>query len=104
MQYRLRSASIVSSSLHSFFADSADKAAGARYKEWAQNGYITICNGAIIDLTQVTDFIIELKRKFGITVFKCGYDKAYAREFEKSIDAVSEYIREPINQKVMSTP
>lgn len=84
--------------------DSADKSAGARYEEWAQNGYITICNGAIIDLTLVTDFIIKLKKKFGITVFKCGYDKAYAREFEKSIDEVSEFIREPINQKVMSTP
>lgn len=84
--------------------DSADKSAGARYQEWAQQGYITICNGSIIDLTQVTEYIVELKRKYGITVFKCGYDKAYAREFEKSIDEVSEYIREPINQKVMSTP
>lgn len=84
--------------------DSADKSAGARYEEWAQKGYITICNGQIIDLTQVTEYIVELKRKYGITVFKCGYDKAYAREFEKSIDDVSEYIREPINQKVMSTP
>lgn len=84
--------------------DSADKSAGARYAEWAQAGHITICAGAIIDLTQVTEYIVELKRKFGITVYKCGYDKAYAREFEKSIDDVSEYIREPINQKVMSTP
>lgn len=84
--------------------DSNDKAAGARYEEWAQNGYITICKGSIIDLTQVADYILELKRKFGITVYKCGYDKAYAREFEKAIDDISEYIREPINQKVMSTP
>lgn len=84
--------------------DSNDKAAGARYQEWAQKGHITICKGAIIDLTMVTEYIVELKRKFGITVFKCGYDKAYAREFEKSIDNVSEYIREPINQKIMSTP
>lgn len=84
--------------------DSADKSAGARYAEWAQQGYMTICPGSIIDLTMVTDYIVELKRKFGITVYKCGYDKAYAREFEKSIDDVSEYIREPINQKVMSTP
>lgn len=84
--------------------DSADKAAGARYEEWAQKGYITICAGSIIDLTLVTDYIVELKRKFGITVYKCGYDKAYAREFEKSIDDVSEYIREAINQKIMSTP
>lgn len=84
--------------------DSADKSAGARYEEWAQDGYMTICDGSIIDLTKVVEYIIWLKRKYGITVLKCGYDKAYAREFEKAIDEVSEEIREPINQKVMSTP
>ena len=84
--------------------DSADKAAGARYEEWAQQGYITICDGSIIDLTQVTQYIAELKRQFNIRVLKCGYDKAYAREFEKSIDELSEDMREPINQKIMSTP
>lgn len=84
--------------------DSADKAAGARYEEWAQNGYITICKGSIIDLTQVTQYIAELKRLFNIRVLKCGYDKAYAREFEKSIDELNEDMREPINQKIMSTP
>lgn len=84
--------------------DSNDKSAGARYEEWAQQGHITICRGSIIDLTLVTEYIKELKRKFGIVVYKCGYDKAYAREFEKSIDELSEYIREPINQKILSTP
>ena len=85
--------------------DSADKAAGARYEEWAQQGYITIQRGAsIIDLTEVTKYIAELKEQYNIRVFKCGYDKAYAREFEKSIDELSPTMREPINQKVMSTP
>lgn len=83
--------------------DSNDKSAGARYEEWAQKGYVTICKGSIIDLTEVTDYIVKLKSKFGIKVLKCGYDKAYAREFEKSIDEVSEYIRDPINQKILST-
>lgn len=84
--------------------DSADKAAGARYEEWAQNGHMTICSGSIIDLTQVVDYILRLKKQYGITVYKCGYDKAYAREFEKAIDELDEEIREPINQKVMSSP
>ena len=84
--------------------DSADKAAGARYAEWAQQGYMTICNGSIIDLTQVVDYIAKLKKQYGIRVYKCGYDKAYAREFEKAIDELSDEIREPINQKVMSSP
>lgn len=84
--------------------DSADKSAGAKYQEWSQNGFITICKGSIIDLTQVTEYIEGLKKRFGIMVYKCGYDKAYAREFEQSIDRLSESIREPINQKTMSTP
>lgn len=83
--------------------DSDDKAAGARYKEWAQEGYITICNGAIIDLTQVTQYIADLKRRFGIRIVKLGYDKAYAREFEQSIDTLAEGLRDPINQKTLST-
>lgn len=85
--------------------DSADKSAGARYEEWAQQGYITIQRGAsIIDLTAVTKYIADLKEQYNIRVLKCGYDKAYAREFEKSIDELSPTIREAINQKIMSTP
>lgn len=84
--------------------DSADKSAGARYQEWAQQGYITICKGGIIRLSEVTNYIKELKNQYDIRVFKCGYDKAYAREFETSIDDLSPTIREPINQKIMSTP
>ena len=84
--------------------DTADKAAGARYAEWAQQGYMTICSGSIIDLTQIVDYIAQLKKQYGIRVYKCGYDKAYAREFEKAIDELSDEIREPINQKHMSSP
>lgn len=85
--------------------DTADKAAGARYEDWAQQGYITIQRGAsIIDLTEVTKYIAQLKEQYNIRVLKCGYDKAYAREFEKSIDELSPTMREAINQKVMSTP
>ena len=83
--------------------DSSDKAAGARYSEWAQAGYMTICNGSIIDLTLVTEYIAQLKKQYGITVFRLGYDKAYAREFEKSIDELAEGLRDPINQKQLST-
>ena len=84
--------------------DSSDKSAGARYEEWAQAGYITISKGSIIELTDVTRYISELKDLYNIRILKCGYDKSYAREFEKSIDDLSPTMREPINQKVMSTP
>lgn len=84
--------------------DSGDKAAGARYAEWVQQGYMTVCEGSIIDLTKVVEYIAGIKRQYGIRVLKLGYDKAYAREFEKAIDELSEDIREPINQKTMSSP
>jgi len=84
--------------------DSADRTAGAQYKEWAEQGYITICKGSIIDLTQVTEYIRMLLKKYGIIVYRIGYDKAYAREFEKTIDELNEDMREAINQKQMSTP
>ena len=84
--------------------DSADRAAGAEYQKWIDEGYITVCKGAINDLTQVTEYISQLQKKYGITVFRIGYDKAYAREFEKTIDDLDPNMREVINQKVMSTP
>lgn len=84
--------------------DSADRTAGAQYKEWAEQGYITVCKGTIIDLTQVTEYIRMLLKKYGIIVYRIGYDKAYAREFEKTIDELDEDMREAINQKQMSTP
>ena len=82
--------------------DSADKSAGARYEEWAQKGYMTIQRGSIIDLTEIVEYILKLKTQYGITVMKIVYDKAYAREFEKSIDELSEDLREPVNQKYLS--
>ena len=84
--------------------NSADKQAGARYEEWINKGYMTVCEGGIIDLTDVTEYIAELKRRYGIIVFKIGYDKAYAREFEKSIDELNPDMREAINQKHLSVP
>lgn len=84
--------------------DSDDRSAGAQYKEWARQGHITICPGTIIDLTEVTKYILQLKKQYGIKVFKIGYDKSYATVFEKSIDDVSKDLREPINQKYLSTP
>lgn len=83
--------------------DSDDKAAGARYDEWAQKGFLTVCETEIIDLTEIAKYVLWLKSKYGIKVYKLGYDKAYAREFERSIDDVSEYIRDAINQKNLST-
>lgn len=61
--------------------ESDDKAAGAKYKEWAQAGYITICEGNDNDLSLVADWFYSLQEKYGIRLFKCGYDQRFKRDW-----------------------
>lgn len=63
-----------------------DHNAGAKYKEWAQQGFIQICEGNDIDLAVVADWFAELKIKYGITLYKCGYDQRFAKDFLKRME------------------
>lgn len=58
-----------------------DHNAGAKYKEWAQQGYITVCDGNDIDLTLCADWFYTLLKKHGITLYKCGYDQRFAKDW-----------------------
>lgn len=84
---------------------SDDKGAGAKYKEWAKAGYITICDGNDNDLTLVADWLAGLKNRYGIRVVKVGYDVKFAKDFIKRLDEYgieSEVIQQ--NPAVMSNP
>lgn len=63
-----------------------DHNADAKYKEWAQAGYIQICEGNDIDLTVVADWFWELKKTYGITLYKCGYDQRFAKDWLKRME------------------
>ncbi len=63
-----------------------DHNAGAKYKEWAQQGYITVCEGNDIDLTLCADWFYMLLKKHGITLYKCGYDQRFARDWLNRMD------------------
>ena len=63
-----------------------DHNAGAKYKEWAQAGYIAICEGNDLDLTMVADWFLSLKRRHGITLYKCGYDQRFAKDWLKRME------------------
>ena len=85
--------------------NSDDKAAGAQYKEWAKDGYLTICDGNDNDLTLVADWLAGLKNKYGIRVVKCGYDMRFAKEFLRRMDEYgieTEMIQQ--SPAVMSSP
>jgi len=61
--------------------NSDDKTAGAKYKEWAEKGILTILPGLDNDLTKVADWFYELYRDYEIRTFKCGYDQRFAKDF-----------------------
>ena len=61
--------------------DSDDSGAGAKYKEWAEAGLITITEGNDIDLSQVADWFYSLYTDYDIKLCKCGYDQKFAKDF-----------------------
>lgn len=63
-----------------------DHNADAKYKEWAKAGHITICEGNDIDLTVVADWFYKLKKDYGITLYKCGYDQRFAKDWLKQME------------------
>lgn len=67
--------------------DSNDKSAGAKYKEWARQKFMTICSGNEVDITDVADWYYRLYKNYGIRLFICGYDQRYAKEFLKRMDS-----------------
>lgn len=58
-----------------------DREAGAKYKEWADAGYITITDGNETDLAAVAYWFLKLQKEHGIKLYKCGYDQRFAKEW-----------------------
>lgn len=63
-----------------------DKQTGAKYHEWAQKGYVTICEGNDNNLSLVADWFYELQQKYGIRILKCGYDQRFKDEWLKRME------------------
>jgi phage terminase large subunit-like protein len=86
-------------------ASSNDKEAGAKYKEWAQKGLLTICEGNDIDLSLVADWYYKLFKEYGLRLFKCGYDVKFSKDFLRRMEEYG-FECEMIYQdkKTLSTP
>ena len=61
--------------------ESDDAAAGAKYKEWAQNGLITITEGNDIDLSRVADWFYSLYKDYNIKLWRVGYDQKFSKDW-----------------------
>lgn len=58
-----------------------DHGDGAKYKEWARAGFLTVCEGNENDLADVARWFFRLQREHGIRLYKCGYDQRFAKEW-----------------------
>lgn len=65
-----------------------DSQAGAKYKEWARDGLLTITEGNEVDLAIVGDWFYRLYREYNIKLWKCGYDQRFSRDW---INRMSDY-------------
>ena len=61
--------------------DSDDKQAGAKYKEWAKEGLLTITEGNDVDLSVVADWFYSLYTDHNIRLWRCGYDQKFAKDW-----------------------
>ena len=66
--------------------DSDDWNAGARYKEWAKDGLLTVTEGNDIDLAVVADWFYSLYTNYNIRLWKCGYDQRFAKDWLTRMD------------------
>lgn len=63
-----------------------DENAGAKYNEWAQKGFVTICKGNDNDLSLVADWFFDLVQKYGIQFLKFGYDQRFKTDWVKRME------------------
>lgn len=61
--------------------DNDDRQAGAKYEQWARDGYMTITEGNDVDLAVVADWFYKLYTDFNIKLWKCGYDQRFSKDW-----------------------
>lgn len=66
--------------------NSDDINAGAKYKEWAEKGLLTVADDNELDLSIVADWFYKLYTDYGIRLWKCGYDQRFSIEWVKGME------------------
>jgi phage terminase large subunit-like protein len=84
---------------------SDDSESGAKYSEWAKQGFIRIVEGNEVDVSLIADWFAELYKEHDIRLYKAGYDQRFAKEFLKRMDDYGfEYEMIYQNRYVLSSP
>ena len=66
---------------------SDDRSAGAKYEQWAREGWLKVCPGNYLDVTVLADWYLELYKTWGLKPYKVGYDAKFATEFLQRMEA-----------------
>lgn len=85
--------------------ESDDKTSGAKYQEWARDGYLTIIDGHSVTVSVVADWFYELYEKYRIITLYIGYDNKFSNDFLSRCENYGlKYEQIPQNRRVMSNP
>ena len=57
-----------------------------QYMEWAQKGYLYICEGNEVDQSDIVTWFVSLFKKYGIRAIYTGYDKWQAKAFKNEME------------------
>ena len=69
------------------------------YREWARQGFVTICPGSEVIVSEVADWYYNIYTTYGIFPYKVGYDNRFALEFRKRFEyLIGTGIAEPVLQ------
>ncbi len=66
--------------------DNDDHNAGAKYKEWVKDGYITIAGDTEVNMEVISEWFYSLYAKYKLKLFKVGYDQKFALDWIKSME------------------
>lgn len=82
-----------------------DSSAGARYRDWQKDGLIRVDDANYVDTTLMADWFAELYRKYGIRLYKAGYDVKFSHDWEQRMEEYG-FSTEIVYQRpeVLSTP
>lgn len=86
-------------------AKNNDSSSGAKYDEWEKDGFLRVDDNNYIDTTLLADWFYELYQKYGIRLYRAGYDVKFSRDWEERMDDYG-FTTEIVVQRpdVLSTP
>ena len=63
-----------------------DHNAGAKYKEWVKDGYMTIAGDTEVNMEVIADWFYSLYANYHLKLYKVGYDQKFALDWLKSME------------------